>query len=606
MAKQAWYKRLWIRLIITTFALLLIAFCVGLIIWGSNSSNTDRALGLLAGISAIVVVGQWVFPFSSEKPEQLILPYARELVRDSASFRMGDTAAANFDYITEPIKNAYDTARQALHDASIGAGSKHGILILGVANAGKTRLAFEALTQTLPDWKVLLWNAAYDTPSNVPVPTVSRGLGLVVFIDDLQEYVPAESYDADVRGFISDTRSATLQAFLHSMQTVEHLVVVATCRLEDETRVGARLRWLFDQLKVITLRSFTDPESANIIDLFRQHGAIDVGDWDGTLGSLVLGLSKKQSQYEQLAQSHHPAVAVLRAMKLLALARITVHTYSRIQGVCTGVFGESTLQGGSKTWQKSIDQLTRVEFVTEEKDRASGNYALVIRKDTYFDKVITDYPALNRPYQLEQHFEQLQKVLVGLNDSSALVDLADSYLDLKRYEEALAAYDQALRLDPNKARAYGNKGNALANLKRYEEALAVFDQALRLDPNYALTYYNKGITLASLKRYEEALAAFDQALRLDPNYAPAYGNKGTVLANLKRYEEALAAYDQVLRLDPNNALAYGNKGLALANLKRYEEALVAFDQALRLDPNDARAYTGKEELLRMLGHEGGA
>ena len=67
---------------------------------------------------------------------------------------MGDTTAANFDYITEPIKHAYDTARQALHDASIGAGSKRGILILGIANAGKTRLAFEALTQTLPDWNV--------------------------------------------------------------------------------------------------------------------------------------------------------------------------------------------------------------------------------------------------------------------------------------------------------------------------------------------------------------------------------------------------------------------------------------------------------------------
>ena len=218
---------------------------------------------------------------------------------------MGDTTAANFDYIIEPIKDAYDTARQTLHDASVGVGSKRGILILGIANAGKTRLAFEALTQTLPDWKVLLWNAAYDRLSEVPSPIVSRGSGLVVFIDDLQEYVPAEGYDADGRGFISDNRVATLQAFLHTMQTTEHLVMVATCRSEDETRVGERLRWLFDQLKVIMLPSVrveaTDPELVNIIDLFRQHGAIDVGDWDGTLGSLVLGLSKKQSQYERFS-----------------------------------------------------------------------------------------------------------------------------------------------------------------------------------------------------------------------------------------------------------------------------------------------------------------
>jgi hypothetical protein len=337
MAKQLWYKRFWIRLIITAVALLLITFCVGLIIWGSNSSSTDIALALLAGISSLVAVGQWIFPFSSEKPEQLLLPYARELVRESASFRMGDTTAANFDYLTEPIQHAYDTAKQALIDASIGAGPKHGILILGIANAGKTRLAFEALTQTLPDWKVLLWNSAYDIPSTIPSLTVSRGLGLVVFIDDLQEYVPPESYGTDLLVFIPDSRIATLQAFLHNLRTTERLVIVATCRLEDETRVGARFRWLFDRLTVIALPSFrvetTNPDSAKIIDLFQHHGAAHIGDWDGTLGSLVLGLSKKRSQYEDLVQSHHPAVMVLRAMKLLSLALIAVHTYEQAIGL---------------------------------------------------------------------------------------------------------------------------------------------------------------------------------------------------------------------------------------------------------------------------------
>src|SRR4051794_31238134 len=94
-AKQPWYKRLWIRLVISIIALLLIVFCVGLIFFGSSSSSNDIALALLAGISTLIVIGQWIFPFSLEKSEQLILPYARELVRESASFRMGDTSAAN-------------------------------------------------------------------------------------------------------------------------------------------------------------------------------------------------------------------------------------------------------------------------------------------------------------------------------------------------------------------------------------------------------------------------------------------------------------------------------------------------------------------------------
>jgi hypothetical protein len=103
LVKQPLYKGLWIRLFISFFLLLLIAFCVGVIYWGSNSSSTDIALALLAGISALVGIGQWLFPTSSEKSNQLRLPYARQLVRESASFRMGDTSAANFDYILEPV-----------------------------------------------------------------------------------------------------------------------------------------------------------------------------------------------------------------------------------------------------------------------------------------------------------------------------------------------------------------------------------------------------------------------------------------------------------------------------------------------------------------------
>src|SRR5947209_2550827 len=51
------------------------------------------------------------------------------------------------------------------------------------------------------------------------------------------------------------------------------------------------------------------------------------------------------------------------------------------------------------------------------------------------------------------------------------------------------------------------EGNALKDLKRYEEALAAYEQAIRLDPNFAMTYRGKGIVLIGLKRYEEALVA---------------------------------------------------------------------------------------------------
>ena len=177
----------------------------------------------------------------------------------------------------------------------------------------------------------------------------------------------------------------------------------------------------------------------------------------------------------------------------------------------------------------------------------------------------------------------------------------NALFNLKRYEEALFAYEQASRLEPNYAVAYYNKGNVLYNLKRYEEALGAFMQALRLDPNNAYACNGQGNALRELDRYEEALEAFLQALRLDPNNAYAYNGQGNALCNLNRYKEAVDAYEQALYLDPNYAIAYNNKGIALDYLKRYEEALEAYEQALRLDPNFANAYKNKSVTLYHLG-----
>src|SRR2546430_13067478 len=53
---------------------------------------------------------------------------------------------------------------------------------------------------------------------------------------------------------------------------------------------------------------------------------------------------------------------------------------------------------------------------------------------------------------------------------------------------SLAAYKQAIRLDPANALAHNNHGFALSNLKRYKEALAAYEQAIRLDPDLSIAH----------------------------------------------------------------------------------------------------------------------
>ncbi len=128
------------------------------------------------------------------------------------------------------------------------------------------------------------------------------------------------------------------------------------------------------------------------------------------------------------------------------------------------------------------------------------------------------------------------------------LDTGNDLYKAKRYQEALAAYEQGLQLDPKSAVAHASKGSILFTLNRYQEALAVYEQALRLDPSNADIYYNKGRMLQNLKRYELALTSLEQALRLDPNLASAHYNKGLVLEHLGRGREARQAYDRAKQL----------------------------------------------------------
>ncbi len=194
----------------------------------------------------------------------------------------------------------------------------------------------------------------------------------------------------------------------------------------------------------------------------------------------------------------------------------------------------------------------------------------------------------------------VRELLPLLKTKDEWLEEGDTFRDLRQFEQALVAYDHAIRLDPTFARTYNRKGFTLNELQRFKEGLAACEQAIHLAPNYAAAYNNKGWALNELQRFEEALAAYDQAIHLDPNDASAYHNKGLTLNGLGRFEEALAACNHALHLDPNYAVAYYNKGNALYILRRYKEALVAYDHAIRLDPNNAITYNNKGNTLAQL------
>ena len=83
-----------------------------------------------------------------------------------------------------------------------------------------------------------------------------------------------------------------------------------------------------------------------------------------------------------------------------------------------------------------------------------------------------------------------------------------------RHQEAVDAYDKAIRRKPGMAKAYHNRGVMKRHLRRYEDAIADYDEAIKRDPNYAKAYYNRARARFTLGYKDEALRDFKRARAL--------------------------------------------------------------------------------------------
>jgi len=100
------------------------------------------------------------------------------------------------------------------------------------------------------------------------------------------------------------------------------------------------------------------------------------------------------------------------------------------------------------------------------------------------------------------------------------------------YQGAVAAYNQAIALNPNLAGAYNNRGLARFYLGDKHGAVADFNEALRINPNLAEAYYNRGVVRSGLGDKQGAVADYNEALRINPNLALAYYNRGNARREL--------------------------------------------------------------------------
>jgi tetratricopeptide (TPR) repeat protein len=167
--------------------------------------------------------------------------------------------------------------------------------------------------------------------------------------------------------------------------------------------------------------------------------------------------------------------------------------------------------------------------------------------------------------------------------------------------EAEQLIRQAIAASPRNPLYLANLGVALRNQRKFDDALAMFDKALRRKSDYWEAHFHRALTLLAMERPEEALTSLGRAIAHNHDYVGALKYRADILSDLNRFEAALADYDRLIKIAPGHAAALNNRGIVLLRLMRTEAALADFDAAIALEPESPEIVNSRGSALRAAG-----
>ncbi len=187
------------------------------------------------------------------------------------------------------------------------------------------------------------------------------------------------------------------------------------------------------------------------------------------------------------------------------------------------------------------------------------------------------------------------------NDAELWLNLGIARYHLEQPAQALAAYDQAIALDPKLAEAYYSRSLIHAQKQDYADALRDCNTALGLNSTHAKAFNNRGLAYLKQGYLDLAIGDFDQAVALDRRLAEAYLNRGVAYNAQSRFVEALADFERAGLLADDLPELWLGWGTALLGVENYRGAIDKLSRAVLDDPERAAAHAKRGYAYLQLG-----
>ena len=252
--------------------------------------------------------------------------------------------------------------------------------------------------------------------------------------------------------------------------------------------------------------------------------------------------------------------------------------------------GRLRVKAGSESSFASNYKISGYELTLTDN---AGKKTVFIRKE-----ILEESKAKQKAKQEEERAKQEAKQKT-FNDYNNALENADAAFGKQDYDRAISFASEAIKIFPDSAKAYNNRGAAYTEKKDYDKAIADFTEAIKLDPEDADYYNNRGVAYCGREDYNRAIADYTKAIQMNPR-SYYYYFRGWAYHEKKDYDKAISDYTKTLQLDPNMEESYLERGKAYNAKGDYKKAAGDFITLLQISKDDEKIKEAKAGLERVL------
>ena len=190
--------------------------------------------------------------------------------------------------------------------------------------------------------------------------------------------------------------------------------------------------------------------------------------------------------------------------------------------------------------------------------------------------------------------------------TQSLLEKANYYREIASFNEAIAIYQEAIKLQPDMANIHDLVGQTYAQKGNWSEAISSYQQAIKLGLEQPFwTYKNLGDALRQKGCLDEAITSYHQAISLNPKNPTTYDSLAQAQSQQGDYQKAISNYQKVIELGLEKPFwTYINLGNDLVRQNRLEEAIINYQNAITAKPGSRETLIAYKKLgLTQADHQ---